>query len=407
MTVFLVAAFALAILAQRPLADAQMSLGSVTAITGPQACPAGRNFIPQVGNNCYQATLNCSNNDPLPFWYGIAAPSGTPKGTIVHFTGDGGGSASDGLSQSLLLESFVANEYQVVQIAWGQAAAVDWEYTNVSGGSNPSSILNAACRPATFLNWVRNGAYPNVGQGIWGRNGGMCAWGHSAGSGALAYALAWYNAGAASASTWGYGYLDKALFTSGPVFSNIAQGCHVGSNGLNGQYTLICVDTGQAGCVGWRLGQDPPGASLEYTNGYKSEVNNWSGATGPACANNMPNQATTYDSQWFQMSVLYNGGTQQPSFNYTNTAISAWLCETVNPGVQVNNAASQGQLYWAQFTSTSQAGNSLSVNAVTGCPSTEDVLDGTVAETGRLGSVDILTDMTSGTTSCSQRHGSQ
>jgi hypothetical protein len=106
------------------------------------------------------------------------------------------------------------------------------------------------------------------------------------------------------------------------------------------------------------------------------------------------------------MSVLYTGGTQQPSFNYANTAISAWLCETVNPGVQANNAASQGQLYWAQFTSTSQAGNSLSVNAVTGCPTTEDVLDGTVAATGNLGSTDILTDMNSGVTGCVQRHSS-
>lgn len=118
-TVLLVAAFALAILTQTPLADAQTSLGSVTAITGPQACPA-RNFIPEVGANCYQATLsNCQNNDPLPFWYGVAAPSGTPHGTIVYFSGDGGGSATDGPSQRSLLESFVAHGYQVVQIAWG------------------------------------------------------------------------------------------------------------------------------------------------------------------------------------------------------------------------------------------------------------------------------------------------
>ena len=296
-----------------------------------------------------------------------------------------------------------------MQVTWGQTGPVDWEYTNLTSGT---SILNAACRPATFLNWVRNGASPGVGQGIWAQHGGMCAWGHSAGSGALAYAFAWYNAGAASAATWGQGYLDKAVFTSGPVFSNIEQGCEVNSSGQNGQNTLMCVSPGQAGCVGWVLGQDPPGASLEYTNGYKSEVNDWSGnnlvQNSPACANNTPGQATTYNSQWFQMSILYNGGTQQPSFNYPSTAISAWLCETVNPGVQVNNAASQGQLYWAQFTSTSQAGGSLTVNAVTGCPNTEDVLDGMDAATGDLGSTDILGDLTTGPGSCSvPRHGSQ
>jgi hypothetical protein len=87
-SVFVVAAFALAILVQTPLAVSQTNLGSVTGITGPQTCPASRSFIPQVGSNCYEATLSCGVNepvDPIPFWYGIAAPTGTPNGTIVYF----------------------------------------------------------------------------------------------------------------------------------------------------------------------------------------------------------------------------------------------------------------------------------------------------------------------------------
>jgi hypothetical protein len=83
------------------------------------------------------------------------------------------------------------------------------------------------------------------------------------------------------------------------------------------------------------------------------------------------------------MSILYNGGSQQPSFNYTNTAMSAWLCESTIPGVQVDNVAAQGKLFYEQFTSPSQAGQSLSVNAVTACPSTEGVFSGQVAATGR------------------------
>ena len=39
-SVLLVAAFALAILVQTPLAVSQTNLGSVTGITGPQTCPA-------------------------------------------------------------------------------------------------------------------------------------------------------------------------------------------------------------------------------------------------------------------------------------------------------------------------------------------------------------------------------
>src|SRR5208282_4513681 len=43
-----------------------------------------------------------------------------------------------------------------------------------------------------------------------------CAQGFSAGSSAVAYALAWYGAGS---------YLDNAELLSGPVFSDIQQGC--------------------------------------------------------------------------------------------------------------------------------------------------------------------------------------
>jgi len=225
----------------------------------------------------------------------------------------------------------------------------------------------------------------------------MCAQGHSAGSGALAYALAWYNAGAATATN-GRGYLDKAVLTAGPVFSDIERGCEVPNN----QYTFMCESAGQVGCHGWPA-QDPPGAFLEYATGYKTFVNSWSGNnTAYACANN--NHATTYDNSWFQMSILYDQGTQQPSFNYPSTTISAWLCATTAPGVVVNNAGSQGQLYWAKFTNMSQAGGSLSVNGVVGCPTSEGVLGGTVAATGHPGSVDVLADMKDNTIGCLQRH---
>ena len=48
----------------------------------------------------------------------------------------------------------------------------------------------------------------------------MCAQGFSAGSGALGYALAWY--GAATSAEY---HLDKVALLSGPVFSDIEQGC--------------------------------------------------------------------------------------------------------------------------------------------------------------------------------------
>ncbi len=329
LAIFLVAGLALAIFALTPQAASQMSLGTVTSILPLQSCPTSvnppdRGFDPNVNMICSAATLSaCPNNDDLRFVYGVAAPTGSlTRGTIVFFAGDGGHEASDGPDQLSLIEQYVANGFQVVQIAWGWALPVDWEYTNASVGNYPTSILNAACRPASFLNWVRNGSSPNVGKGIWATYGkGMCAHGHSAGSAALAYALAWYNAGA-SATAWGSGYLDTGIFTSGPVFSDIRQGCQV------------------------------------------------------------PNSNTTFICQ--------------------NSPEQAFCKGSVKPGVQVNNAASQGQLYWGQFTNTSQF-ISLTVNAITGCPSTENVLGGDVpnANPPEKGIDAILQDMKA---SCAQRH---
>jgi hypothetical protein len=374
---------------------AAQTLGTVTAVGSGGTCPATRGFDP--GMTCYPATLSaCPGNDNLQFVFGVEKPSVTPLGTIVLLSGDGGGMASETPSLLSYVGSYVAKGYQVVQIAWGPSApGTDWEFTNVSGGSNPSSIRAAACRPASFLNWVRNG-------GIWGGNGGMCAHGNSAGSAAVAYSLAWYNAGAATASN-GQGYLDKVVLENGPVFSDIEQGCEISSSGTNNQYTLMCVSPGQAGCVGWNPAQDPPGWPLEYVLGAQHGVNEWSGATGPACGNN--HTQTTYNTKWLQMSVVDTTSTQQPSFNYPNTALSAWTCENTAPGVAQNNSAPQGQIFYQQFTSQSQAGNSLSVNAITGCPNTEGVDNGTVAATGQQpASGAILADMTTGAAACKARH---
>jgi hypothetical protein len=336
---------------------------------------------------CTAATVvNCSGDDPLQFVYGVENPTGA-SGTIVLFSGGGGGTASDVASLPYEISHYVAAGYQVIQVAWGPGTSgdgIDWEFTNSSNGTG-TNILTAACRPATFLNWVRNGGH--YAGALW-TSGGMCAQGLSAGGGGIAYALAWYNAAS---------FLDKALFQSGPTLSDIRQGCQV----PNRDYTTICSGSGQAGCVGWQI-QDPPGYSLEFVGHYKSHVNAWSGNPTPSCANN--SSPTNYDASWYAMSVVNFPTTgQQPLFNYPRTAMSAWLCETTAPGVPPNNSAAQGQIFYQQFTSLTQAGNSLSVNAVTLCPTDEGADQGTVASTGDVGYVDITNDMTDRVKGCKVR----
>jgi hypothetical protein len=309
----------------------------------------------------------------MPFVYGVSQPTnGQNFGTIVLLSGLGGGHATESPGSEMSYTSqYTSHGYQVVQLAWGWTAGIDgpldWELTNVMGGTNGPSIRNAACRPATFLHWVRFGGLYSVG--------GMCAQGFSAGGGALAYSLAWYGAGDAT-----IGYLDRAEMLSGPELADLKQGCAVPSY----SQTEICQsDQNQHGCVSWTA--QPP-YSEEFT-GAKGNVETWSGGTavtGPACANN--SQHTTYDDSWFRMSLMDTEDTEQPSFSYPKTTMAGWLCETTASDVMPNNSGAQGELFYLKFTTNSQAGGAYSLNGVTLCPNDPENVNGGSFNGGGAGS---------------------
>ena len=268
--------------------------------------------------------------------------------------------------------------YQVVEVAWGPygTQGTAWELAN-SSGISAANILNAACREATFIHFVKTS--------IWS-SGGMCVHGDSGGSAALAYSLTWYGESAD---------VDKALLENGPVFSDINRGCEVNYQSgqcSNGQGQYICApgpngqgSAAQYGCMNWAAyGQGALDYALEYVGGDASNTNLWSGNTAPnspACGNQYTTQSlcqTSYGANWANMSIAAAGQTvsgYSPNFSYPHTGMSGWLCETVNSGAY-NNSMSQGEIYYLNFTMESQAGNSLSVNGITGCPSTENVEQG-------------------------------
>jgi hypothetical protein len=238
----------------------------------------------------------------------------------------------------------------------------------------------------------------------------MCVHADSGGAGAVGYALTWYNAGAGGTASWASGYIDKAVLENGPVYSRVDLGCEVNSSGQNNNKTYICDGGSQIGCNAASWTQSPAiDYSDEYVGGDATSVNLWSGATGPACANNTVGGTTTFNSQWQQMSIVggsAQGGGPGPSINYPNTAISAWLCENVTDlNVSLNNSMSQGELFYAQFTPTSGEVENLSVNGVF-CPTTEDVEDGTTVYNGNSYNnmnayAALEADMTTGPASCS------
>lgn len=148
------------------------------------------------------------------------------------FSGGGGeDAASYPGEEQFYAQAYIAAGYQVVQTSW----ASDWENTNNgSGGTLPYNIRTAACRPASFLAWVSTHIYSA---------GGMCAQGFSAGSGAIVFSLAWYGA---------WRFIDKASLESGPVFSDVGQGCIVLSP-PQGAGIAMCPAS-QIACNGWTQG---------------------------------------------------------------------------------------------------------------------------------------------------------
>jgi hypothetical protein len=418
-------AMAISFLDARCAAQTQLGTVSLQNNGGPVQCPSGRGFDSKM--TCYEANVSCPSTEQITLYYGVENPSGQALGTIVMLSGDGGeqflGSSED------YVQPYVSAQYQVIEAVWGTATdsqTQSWEYTNTPtspGTGFAFSILNAACRPATFLNWVRNGnpGYP-VGSGIWaGANGapaGMCVHANSGGAGAVGYALAWYSAGVGGPPQWGQGYIDRAELENGPVFSDIQQGCEI-TNGVNSQSTYICAngDT-EPGCgPTWYQGTSAFDLSLEYDDGDEGWVAAWSQnpkqplcSQTPSCGASSGTSCAAQNQSWYDMSIVHSATGQQPSFNYPSTAISGWLCEGVGGSSPVNNSASQGQLFFNQFQSTSQT-FSLSVNAAQNCPVNEDVEDAIVYYNGEYYGAPggqgqggapqaIIDDMTVGQLSC-------
>jgi hypothetical protein len=329
---------------------APLRLGTVTGTTQLASCPSDFH----AGMTCFVAQMSCPNTVNIGFTYGFENPAGPSKGTIVFLEGGTGTSVSGSVDY---LEKYLDNDFQVVQLAWDSA----WEVTNASSST---SIKTAACRPATFLNFVSQNIYSD---------GGMCAQGDSAGSGAVAYSLAWY--GAAN-------FLDKVELMSGPVFGDIEQGCVV----PNAPTVNVCA-TGQFGCNGEEWPDSPA-----YVGGDITAIDHWSGNSTCNGGN-----ATTQKAElgWKAMSIV--DGTNNPSFSYPRTAMAGWLCSNV--ATEQNNSAAQGEFFYEQFTSSGQTAG-YSVTRIDHCSGNEGVSDG-VTPQGENGLTAIGRDMIAG---CVKRH---
>ena len=185
--------------------------------------------------------------------------------------------------------TYLQSGFRILQTAW----ATQWEDTSLP----TKSVKTAACRAATLLNFFDQNFYEG--------NGGMCAQGFSAGSAEIAYSLTAYGSS---------NYLDKVELLSGPVFSDIAQGCMV----PQAPPVTGCAP-GQFGCVGapW-LDKPQYVAAIQPLVGI---------LTGHKCQSKTPTSLQD-NATWKAMSIV--DGTTAPSFVYPKTAMAGWLCSNAS-----------------------------------------------------------------------------
>ncbi len=289
------------------------------------------------------------NVAPMGFTYGYAVPSGANNGTVVAFSGGNGTApATNEGKEVLALQYYLSQNLEIVQIKWDS----DWEMTQdpIPQGSF-GNIQYAACRPAGFLQFV----YTNPV--LFQAGGGMCAHGFSAGSAAIAYALAWYGAG------WGpTGYLDNVELLSGPVLSEVDTGCEIPQ-----ELALVHVCQGSPTCnpANQSWSQSP-----EYITGDQNYVRAWSNIS--ACANSSMTNTGQWNSVWNNMSILTSSVTSQ-QLSFPSTSMHAWLCANVYQGYgPMNNSTSQGWLFYSDSRVNFMSGSI--VNPVTNCDGSEAVM---------------------------------
>ena len=357
-------------------AQGSLSTGTIQVGAGPYPCPASGHWYSYTnGNttypmNCFSATVSCPNTQDLSLTFAYLNPAGIvagvaqAKGVIVLFGGSGGTAPAS----STYAGSYFTGGYEIVEEAW----ASDWEPTyDPYLGTDVASLQNAACRPATLLNYVYTTIFPIVQRS--NSAAALCAQGTSAGSAQIAYSLAYYGAES---------YLDNVELLSGPVFGDVEQGCQVPS----ASPVTVCGQTNDHGRqYGCQLGKSGSTWTLSptYVTGAKNAVADWTNDSSCADSNGKTRRTTKLSQQkWLAQSLVdqsaVTGMGATPTFTYLGTGMSGWLCRSVESGTgSPNNSSPQGQVFYANIGQSNSPPN-YGLYAVDNCEGSEGVDTGNV-----------------------------
>ncbi len=308
---------------------------------------------------CWNATVNCPDTDSINAVFGYKVPPG-PSGTIVLFSGGPGLSPSEYAdNNSSYAQDYYAAGYAVVLLEWDSP----WE--KAYADNTNESILTAACRPATLLNYISNT--------FLSADTPSCAQGSSAGSAAIAYAMSWYGAS----------YLKNVELLSGPVLSQIDTGCSA-----NPPTPTICGQGDNSYCTQGTQTAFPSGwtDNAGYVTDDQNFINNWTG-TGinnhPGCGT--PGVTEQEIAAWAGMSIVDGsdpGYTGVFSFPQGLTK-HGWLCasySTCGGNDCPNSSAAQGYYWYDKLSKTGDP--SLVLTGTESCAGPEGVSEGTDPDTG-------------------------
>jgi hypothetical protein len=357
-----------------------LNLGTITKIVNNAPCTVNNsNPFTVTGNTtCYALTVDCSNVDPnlmaLVGTIAVTTPA-NQAGTIFLHNGSGGTTYfNQGYGGETYAEEYYNNGFQVVQMAWSS----EWQ-GEYSGSPTLEPLAYAACRPATVLYHVYE-HFHKTGTA-------MCAQGHSAGSGAMAYSLSTYGS---------YSYLDNVLLTSGPVYADVQEGCQYPN-----AVTSVTLCSGGIGCdadTPWtdfpQYVNTPNGGAAKAVAGYTipgSNCNNWKMTGTPT--------TSAQNTDWKNMSVT----SPIAVYNYPQTSLHAYLCGPPTPNNPQNNSAAQGWLFYQNFMPIGSGTiNSLLVHRIDDCSGDEMIWDG--VDNGEGGQNGFMVSMTDMITNCLNNH---
>jgi hypothetical protein len=285
-----------------PEGGGPLSLGTVTQM-GTECTDGGAPDFDAGGLSCYDLSVTCPNAAALEVSVRVTEPTRAAKGTIVLHSGLGGTSFFNAGGRDDLLDGYLAAGYRLVDVKWAGTPALGGWWNVMSGG--PQSAKAGACRPATLFKWVFDNVHGSA------RDKAFCGQGHSGGSAAMSYALAWYGLG---------DYFDYVMLTQGPPLGRMDCGCD--------RNAADCMPPALPGITEADLiaGMPLPTTTID---GIEPIGDNCNGAAiTPA------NVKTLYDD-----SVASEGGV----FSYPNTGLSEWYCE------QKPNGTGAGAAFYASL----------------------------------------------------------